>query len=310
MGDQSDLGRLKANWDLVPGDPVMTQFKRSLRKHQARWRVEHQLAQGEHPPGQVNGSVLSEADGEANTNFLSPAIAAAVDHRVAEEQNERGQQLDKVRLRTHLLSSMPMCFNLFGELWDNQERLTRSGPIWGVDLTGEDVRFEWSPGRRDPTYTGDGTAFDAALFFGRPGHTTFVVGIETKYHEHATVEVTPNETSRLPRYREIVEASGAFPPDWEGRILGTALQQIWRDHLLLLALLQHPSGVWRSGKYVLVYPAANVSFERVAKRYQEVLADDSTFATMTIEDLLDTHALHEERTEEQFRERYLLAGTT
>ncbi len=150
-----------------------------------------------------------------------------------------------------------------------------------------------------PQYTGDGTAFDAALFFGRPGQSSVVVGIETKYHEHATAEAKPNENSRLPRYREIVERSGAFPADWEGRVLATPLQQIWGDHLLLLALLQHPSGAWGSGKCVLVYPAGNVSFGEAAQRYRGALTDDSTFATVTLEDLLDTHTLHKSSTEEK-----------
>lgn len=56
---------------------------------------------------------------------------------------------------------------------------------------------------------------------------------------------------------------------------------------------------------MLVHPAGNVSFGEAAKRYREALTDDSTFATMTLEDLLDTHALHESSTEEKFRERYL-----
>lgn len=306
MANGVDLGRIEARWDRVTGDPEMARFKRKLREQQARWRAKRGLEQGEHPPGNANGSVLTTADGSADANFLSPAIAAAVHKRLSREQREHRQQLDEVRLRTHLLSSMPMCFNLFGELHQDRERLTRAGQIWGINQPGHGVRFEWSPCRGDPQYTGDGTAFDVALFFGEPNGPQDVIGIETKYHEHAVSEAPPNETSRLPRYREIVEKSGIFTADWERRILGTPQQQIWRDHLLLLALLQHPSGAARSGKYVLVYPAGNTSFRRAAALYREALIDQSTFDVATVEHLVDARVLHNPATEVLFRERYIL----
>ncbi|MFL6133113.1 MAG: hypothetical protein ACJ72A_09930, partial [Nocardioidaceae bacterium] len=114
-------------------------------------------------------------------------------------------------------------------------------------------RVEWSSGRRSPEYTGDQTAFDVALAFGRTD-AEILVGIETKYHEWAEPEDVPHPTERLPRYRDIAETSGIFKPDWERRILGKPTQQIWRDELLLLSLLQHDSSRWVGGHYVLVHP--------------------------------------------------------
>ena len=111
--------------------------------------------------------------------------------------------------------------------------------------------------------------------------------------------------TRLPRYRQIVEDSEVFKPDWEKRILGTELQQVWRDHLLLLAMLQDADQVWTSGTYVLVYPEGNTSFARLAERYTDVLEDASTFRHVTLEALLDAHVLHVPDTEQKFRDRYL-----
>jgi hypothetical protein len=91
------------------------------------------------------------------------------------------------------------------------------------------------------------------------------------------------------------------------RILGTDLQQIWRDHLLVLAMLQHPDRSWSEGIYVLVYPKGNPSFPRAAERYRDVLKDDSTFEVRSIEQLLDAHVLHTDALERAFRERYLWA---
>jgi hypothetical protein len=206
---------------------------------------------------------------------------------------------------------MPMCFNLFGELDGNPDRLTTAGAtLFSTTAPGDRVEFEWSPGRTEPAYTGDRTAFDVALFFGDPtigGQT--VIGIETKYHEHAVKEKAPSATTRMPRYREITERAIAernvFKPDWESRIVGTALQQVWRDHLLLLALLQHPSGQFSDGRYVLAYPAGNSSFAALADAYVKVLDDPSTFQAVTVEELIEADVLHQPATGAAFAERYL-----
>lgn len=300
------LGPLKPEWDRAPGDPEMTAFKRQARRRQAMWRAQQGLDFGEHPPENKNGSVLNEEDGNAYANFLSPRIVEAVKHRLHENQRQTSQQLQEPRLLNHLLSSMPMCFNLFGELHNDPERLTAAGKaLWNVQEEGQTVKFEWSPGRHESRYTGDGTAFDVALFFGEPGASRTVIGIETKYHEHAVAEAKPNPVTRLPRYRQIVKRSKAFKSDWEDRILGTELQQVWRDHLLLLAMLQDEERPWTSGTYVLVYPEGNTSFAELAERYMDALEDTSTFRHVTLEALLDAHVLHEPDTEQKFRDRYI-----
>jgi hypothetical protein len=257
--------------------------------------------------GKPNGAVLDEVWEEFNrgANFLSDDIVAAVEHRLANPV--QNQQLERHRLRRHMLGSMPMCFNLFGELSADSKRFAQVGrTLFGLDAPGMDVRFEWSPGRRDRTFTRDQTAFDVALAFGR-ANAGILVGIETKYHEWAEPEHLPHPTERLPRYREIAETSGIFKRDWESRVLGKPIQQIWRDHLLLLSLLQQDSGPWVAGKYVLVYPKANPSFRDAAVEYRESLLrgqDESTFLVLTLEEVLDGGVLGPE-TEARFRARYL-----
>jgi PD-(D/E)XK nuclease superfamily len=59
------------------------------------------------------------------------------------------------------------------------------------------------------------------------------------------------------------------------------------EHLLLLSMLQHPSGTWRWGRYVGVYPAGNSDFAEAYGRYEGLLADSATFGSATIEGLLD-----------------------
>lgn len=302
--------------DRVAKRPDVTAFKQAARQHQSRWRNAQGFPIGQSTGGGKkvdNGSKLLAIDPLADDfrNFLSsPAIHAAVTHRSSADAKkaERGQQFNETRLRQDLLSSMPMCFNLFGELHGDQERLTDLGAKLGIDRPGVEVKFEHSPGRRTTEFTNDGTAFDVALFFGEPGQARTVVGIETKYHEHALREPAPDPVSRMPRYEEIADravADGVLAPGWRN-LLGTELQQIWRDHLLVLAMLQHPDGKWDQGMYLLVHPAGNPSFAEAGKRYRdEFLADDATFAVKTVENLLDLGVLHSPEIEQEFRDRYL-----
>ena len=90
----------------------------------------------------------------------------------------------------------------------------------------------------------------------------------------------------MARYVEVTERSGIFADGWRERIVGTDLQQIWLDHLLVLAMLQQPSKQWVWGRFVLVYPAANPSFASAVVRYRALLRDASTFDPRTLEQLL------------------------
>jgi hypothetical protein len=69
-------------------------------------------------------------------------------------------------------------------------------------------------------------------------------------------------------------------------------------------VLQHESGRWSWGRYVVVHPASNTAFADVCTRYAELLTDHSTFVAATIEAFLDARALPP-RTRTALRERYI-----
>ena len=295
--------------DRVPGQPEVTEFKRRARWHQAQWRVGNGLPIGSHRRQGVtyeNGSKIAyDPDHPPTDNFLSADILAMVRHRLANP--ERHQTLQVERLWADLLSSMPMCFNLFGEAAADPTRLAAAVDVLWPDHPGTatSLTFEWSPGRREESFLNNATAFDAAIHLDLDDGTKGIIGIETKYHEHIKAEAAPNVEKRMPRYQAVTEASGVFVPGWETAIVGTDLQQIWLDHLLVLAMLQQEPEQWSWGRFVLVHPAANPSVPAAAARYRELLADDATFEVRTIEDLLAPSTLHEPPTETAFRARYL-----
>ncbi len=290
--------------DVVVGQPAVTDFKRSARYHQSCWREK-----GKHPMGAhrrdgkdyAAGSLMKlEHAKKTEANFLSEPIREAVKARLREKQPH--QTLNAERLWSDLLSSMPMCFNLFGELHGSPNRLANAvATLWPTFQGAPTIEFEWSPGRRNERYLNDRTAFDAAIVLTSPSGLKSVIGIETKYHEDSRPEAKPKD-ERLKHYRRVADKAGIFKSSWE-RILGTDLQQIWRDHLLLHSMLRHDDE-WNGGVYVLAHPRGNPSFREAADRYREILKDDSTFRVRTIEELLDYRVLHPDAVEKDFRQRY------
>lgn len=296
--------------DRVPGNPEMTAFKRAARLHQARWRADKCLPIGSEPmrpkpdktPRPLGSRVELAAAKEGLSNFLGEPVRDAVRHRIASP--EPHQTLNADRLYCDLLSSMPMCFNLFGWLHEDASGLNRAVRSLWPDAPGRAraLRFEWSPGRLDPEYLGNRSAFDAAIELELPGGLG-VIGVETKYHEHCMAEKRPSN-DRLDRYREVTRESRVFKPGALDAILEKDLQQIWLDHLLALSMLQNESGKWKWAKFVLVHPERNVSFADAARRYRALLKDAQTFEAKTVESILDAGALPKVATE-AFRRRYL-----
>jgi PD-(D/E)XK nuclease superfamily protein len=89
-----------------------------------------------------------------------------------------------------------------------------------------------------------------------------------------------------------------------GNVTGrNALAVMWLEHLLVLSMLQHASGDWVWGRYVVVYPADNTDVAAGCARYEGVLTDRSTFTHLSAESMLNAGALPKETTR-QLRARY------
>src|SRR5207253_2328100 len=127
--------------DRVPNDPAMTAFKRRARLQQATWRERLGLPPGTHPYSGEGvavrniGSRIPLEHGKVGANFLSPAVSAAVRQRIGATQHL--QTLNVARLYCDLLSSMPMCFNLFGNMAGDNAHATRALKAWMPDCPGE-----------------------------------------------------------------------------------------------------------------------------------------------------------------------------
>jgi hypothetical protein len=292
--------------DHVPRRPEMTEFRRAVRLHQARWREAHGHPIGTQPiapkgdkPARPLGSRLPlEYARESGANFVTAGALAAAKARTCVV--EPHQSFDHQRLWADLLWSPALAVNLFGDLAADLALANRAVHAWWPDAPGNvrEVRFVHSPGWLDPAYLNSLRAFDAAFVFDGG-----IIGVAVKYHERSKTEIPKPENLR--RYLAVAKRSGAFKPRATDKVKGRSdLAVMWLEHLLLLSMLQHASGRWSWGRYVVVHAAGNTDVADECRRYRALLADESTFGCTTIEELLDAGVLPA-KTTAALRERYV-----
>lgn len=297
--------------DRVPKRPHMTSFRQRMRFHQAEWREAKGHPVGSQPmqpqpgkPARLVGSRLPLDYAEATgANFVTRTARDAAQARMA--MVEPRQSIDRQGLWADLLSSTALCFNLFGDLAADRSLADRATHTWWPDAPGtvSDVRFEHSPGRLDLAYLGSLSAFTTAFVTDIGDGTQGVMGVWGRLHERGKRE-TPKPI-RLAHYRAIADRSGVFAPEAFDAVNGTDLTVMWLQHLLVLSKLQHPGDRWAWGRLVVVHPSGNVDYAEACERYRALLVDPSTFASVTIEDLLNANALPATTTA-AVRDRYVL----
>lgn len=300
--------------DRVKDRPDVTAFKQEARLRQARWRQAAGLPAGTSPynpasvkPGKQARTVGSRIEFQAaratKANLLGEPARAAAARRESEPQPR--QMLNWDRLWCDLLSSMPLCFNLFGPLSVDPALAQRAVTAWFPEAPGrvEDVVLEWSPERGTGRFLQNGTAFDAAILLRLPDGRRGVIGVETRYHEHLGPETQPR-TERLDRYRAVAEASKAFKRGAVDRLVGQPLQQVWQDHLLAESMKLEAGEEWGWASFVLVYPSRNPSFAEGVQQYAGLLATPEAFMPRTLESLLQPGVLPDDAVQ-ALRARYL-----
>jgi hypothetical protein len=295
--------------DRVPKDPETTAFRRAVRLLQAEWRQRNGHPIGTQPivpkaskKVRLVGSRLPlEYAVEVGANFLTSHALEAARARTAVA--EPRQSFDHQRFWADLLWSPTLALNLFGGLAVDRSLAHNLLDSWWSEVPGavSEVRFAHSPGRLDPSYLNSLRDFDTAIVFDLRGGSRGFVAINTRYHEWAKPE-TPRP-SNLDRYLDVADRSRIFAP---GAAIAlskrSGLAEIWLEHLLLLSMLQHDSGSWGWGRFVIVYPERNLSIANACADYRSHLADPTTFSTVTLEQLLNDGVLPASA---GLRERYL-----
>jgi hypothetical protein len=286
-------------------EPLDPRFRSAARLLEALWREERGLPIGSHlgEDGRRRklGSRISQAAGRTGGNFLTPEIAHTARRETA--YREIGALIDAERLATNLLSSMPLTFNLLAPWGHSLERA--SGYL--IELlpafTGSARQLlEHSPGRGNPKFTADYTAFDAPIRYSDGQGRNGFVAFEIKYSESMR-EPMPE---LKPRHAELSEASGLFTDPAAAGLRTNPLQQFWREHLLAQSMIDNE--LYDEGHLIVIAPALNCHVQDAAEAYQAQLREPqdgkARFANFTLEDVIETIRLSDPAHAEALHRRY------
>ena len=258
-------------------------LKRRLRWHQS-WYRDRVLGTeyGTGPNGKdttLYGNMLTKETAESGLNFLTPRIFEAVKRRLAEPRD--GETIEEFRLMRNMLSSQPMCFNLFGELSNDRDLATvLCRVLWGGHIARvTNVQFERAPlPREEYLNESKGTAFDAFIEYQTAMGDMGFVGIETKLTE----PFSQNEYDR-PEYRKWMTKDSPWRTDVDvQKLISSRNNQIWRDHLLSWALLSHPKSIYAIGNLTIIYHPLDDRCAETISDYRKLLRDKGMFSAFDL----------------------------
>jgi hypothetical protein len=271
--------------DLGPQRTSDSRFAARMRIHQSWYRA-HVLGlpYGTGPTsaaGTPSGTMLTRDDGAAGRNFLTPEIARVARERVA----QGGGAVEPYRLFHNMLSSQPMCFNLFGPLAADYALAARLlAPLLPEGISEvTSVALEWAP---DPAseYLDDGTAFDAYIEYRSKDGRLCALGIETKLTE----PFSQREYDRDAYRRWMGSPDSPWRADAERSVQIIAHNQLWRDHLLAVAMKGHAASQHAIARLLVVRHPEDHDCERILSGYRKLLHDgDDSLLDLTLNRLID-----------------------
>ena len=183
------------------------------------------------------GNMLINGE-ETGSNFISDAAFNFSKIKVEQKQINKALTIDEFRLYNNMLSSMPMCFNLFSDL----RKLLHKDPAeasriakalfpelpWIELLLDVDVEFIPVPIQ---DYTNDKSALDAMLIVQDTEGKRGLISIETKY----TDVLGGNAASDSVTKNALVENGNFFDEELETQLKEKGYLQIHRNFLLTYA---------------------------------------------------------------------------
>jgi len=235
-------------------------FKAAARLHQSRYRA--RILGVDYLE---YGNRLTEAGGRALLSYYNGlGIREALRRRYPQYSTKRDADL---------LRSEHIPFNMLAPLAD-RPRLARMVLREAFDLELEgpfEVKLEWTPQPAD-SYLGDMTSFDTYVQGIGANGELIGVGIEVKYTERG-YRIGESEARRVSdpgsTYWSITRESGHFVENTSHELAGDDLRQIWRNHLLGLAMVRLKD----IAQFVSVtlHPAGNEHFTHSLAKYQRHL---------------------------------------
>jgi len=291
---------IKFDVDYLP-DTDYAAFARLL---QSKWRDKKGF------PFIKYGNFLEEGFAKTSrANYLTDNIKELVTQAVLDSEGNKAM-ISEPRIWNNLLSSQPLCFNLFGELYDDLELATKYFktlfPSRVEKVTS--IKFEYAAGRGNKKYTGDYSAFDAFIKYTNKGKKGFI-GIEVKYTEslqEETIEKAAKNVDRHYNRYNSLTSDKYFKTNAFDFVQQVPISQIWRDHLLYISHLID----YDEGFFVFLFPKSNIQCLNGVMQYQEYLISDNEaqtgFYPRYLDDFIKTlRNLHNTDWTRELEERYL-----
>lgn len=271
--------------------------------------------------GQSYNNVYGNYTSDPHANFMTEGIRSLVDNELSPE-NKGERLIEETRLRTNLLSSQPLCFNLFGELKLNIDKALQFFNILYDNYfkSIDRIEFEYNPARRDPRLTGDRSAFDVFVEYTSVAGNKGFIGIEVKYSETLNEgadsvndilnkQFCNEPRTRRDRYREL--SIELFAETNYGELEQLPAFQIWRDHLLAVSMCKAFSEKYDEGVFLFLAPYSNEKCRDGVKRYRNLLLNhddsiDSHFCNAWLEEYIETlDKVFDEEWTKDMKVRYL-----
>uniref|UniRef100_Q3AT25 PD-(D/E)XK nuclease-like domain-containing protein n=1 Tax=Chlorobium chlorochromatii (strain CaD3) TaxID=340177 RepID=Q3AT25_CHLCH len=247
--------------DLGKPYPLDDVFKAAARKHQSHYRAT-ELNVGY---SDKYGTKLNEDDAKKLLNYYDSL-------NVREELQNRFQKGDEysfsLKRDGDLLRSEHIPFNLFAPLCaDTKLAQNLIKNVFGLDCAKNlSIKFEYAP-KPKGKYLDDATAFDAFFKFDDNNGKRIGIGAEVKYTEKSyPIGKKEKKYVHDPKscYWKVSCKSGAFlEPSYSpsSALITDELRQIWRNHLLGLAMCQQNE--LDDFYSITLHPAGNHHFQRV-----------------------------------------------
>jgi hypothetical protein len=299
-GDSMKHEQQGSTMDIGPQYDGDSAFLRQCRLQQSNYRATVlQQPCGVGPACNSNaryGNMLINGD-ISGSNFVSEAAFRYAQQRARDKVICNDLTLDEFRLFNNMLSSMPLCFNMFSDLrtllLTDEHACTKAIKALFRELDWIDsvlyIGVEFIPVPTE-NYIDDKTAFDALIIVANSRGQRGVIAVETKY----TDLLGTNTSRKNGKKNELVRQAKLFHPTRAEELSQLGYTQLYRNFLLTYAYARrHKMVNWAN---------VTISPREDHRSKQEI---DELVASLTV----DGQNLHKIDLDDFFR-RGLLSGVT
>jgi len=204
------------------------------------------------------GNMLVNGE-RTGSNFVSPSAFNYAKSKVLDKALFPELTIDKYRLFNNMLSSQPMCFNMFSDLRDivfsdheEASRIIKSffpEATWLKELECIDIEFIPTP---ISEYTDDKSAFDAVIIGRDLNNKNCLITIETKYSD-----ILGNNSSNKRELKDrLVAELDLFSPELKRVVEKEGYNQLQRNFLLTIAYAKKRD--FKNFLHVVISPSLDI----------------------------------------------------